>query len=263
LTKGAKIGEGGSSEVFLWGSDHVLKLFRSEFAHAAEMEVERTRAVYEAGLRCPRIVEVVTLEGRTGIVFEKIDGADLLEGLRSRTQQPAAIGERLAEVHADVHIHRSSALPTLGQLVADATSVSDEVRHSIRLQLEALPEGTAVCHGDLHPGNVVLSERGPVILDWVNAHSAHPASDVARSVVLMRFQGMPRQLPEKSRQRLKEVRDAVTDAYLERYFSIARVTRDEVSGFLPLTAGALLRHEPDNPEGPLLARIARSEASAL
>jgi hypothetical protein len=35
LTKGAKIGEGGSSEVFLWGSDHVLKLFRSEFAHAS------------------------------------------------------------------------------------------------------------------------------------------------------------------------------------------------------------------------------------
>lgn len=37
--------------------------------------------------------------------------------------------------------------------------------------------GAVVCHGDLHPGNVLQSERGPVLLDWDLRCLAHPAWD--------------------------------------------------------------------------------------
>lgn len=30
----------------------------------------------------------------------------------------------------------------------------------------ARPTGSVVCHGDVHPGNVMMTERGPVLIDW-------------------------------------------------------------------------------------------------
>jgi Phosphotransferase enzyme family len=41
-----------------------------------------------------------------------------------------------------------------------------------------------VCHGDVHPGNVVMSADGPVLLDWDLLCVAHPAWDHAMLLTL-------------------------------------------------------------------------------
>ncbi|TMA37195.1 MAG: aminoglycoside phosphotransferase family protein, partial [Deltaproteobacteria bacterium] len=43
--------------------------------------------------------------------------------------------------------------------------------------LETLPDGDQLCHGDMHPGNIMLSRRGPMVIDWTNARRGHPAAD--------------------------------------------------------------------------------------
>jgi thiamine kinase len=46
--------------------------------------------------------------------------------------------------------------------------------------LEALPRGPRVlCHSDLHPANLVATERGLVLLDWEYAHVSEALWDVA------------------------------------------------------------------------------------
>ena len=45
-------------------------------------------------------------------------------------------------------------------------------------------EGT-VLHLDLHPENVVLTDRGPVVIDWVNARDGDPDLDVALSSLIL------------------------------------------------------------------------------
>ncbi|MEO7371767.1 MAG: phosphotransferase, partial [Ilumatobacteraceae bacterium] len=60
-------------------------------------------------------------------------------------------------------------------LVADVDDQLDaESRATIEAAIAAgLPQlddcrdrGTVVCHGDIHPGNVIQSAEGPVLLDW-------------------------------------------------------------------------------------------------
>ena len=38
--------------------------------------------------------------------------------------------------------------------------------------LDTLPDGQRFCHGDYHPGNVILTKAGPIVIDWMTAPAA-------------------------------------------------------------------------------------------
>jgi aminoglycoside phosphotransferase (APT) family kinase protein len=42
---------------------------------------------------------------------------------------------------------------------------------------------------DLHPENVILSEGGPVVIDWTNAEAGKPELDVAMAWVILATTG--------------------------------------------------------------------------
>jgi Ser/Thr protein kinase RdoA (MazF antagonist) len=51
--------------------------------------------------------------------------------------------------------------------------------------LRAVGPGDAVVHLDLHPENVLMTARGPQVIDWANARRGHWADDVAQTVVII------------------------------------------------------------------------------
>ena len=64
MTKGRHIAEGRTAEVFAWGGDQILKLFRPGFkSDRAESEAVRVRAVHAAGLTSPAVIGVVEVDG--------------------------------------------------------------------------------------------------------------------------------------------------------------------------------------------------------
>jgi hypothetical protein len=70
--------------VYAWKELCVLKLFHGWVGRdRAEGEFAVTRAVHPAGLPVPTAFELVEVEGRSGIVFERIDGVSLLGKGRS------------------------------------------------------------------------------------------------------------------------------------------------------------------------------------
>lgn len=46
-------------------------------------------------------------------------------------------------------------------------------------------EGARVVHLDLHPENVMVPARGPVVIDWRNAGDGDPGLDVALTAVIL------------------------------------------------------------------------------
>lgn len=50
---------------------------------------------------------------------------------------------------------------------------------------EPLGPGETVMHLDLHPGNVMLTSRGPVVIDWSNRAVGPPGADVAMAYLIM------------------------------------------------------------------------------
>ena len=59
-------------------------------------------------------------------------------------------------------------------------------------ELHAIPppdflagEGAAILHLDLHPANVILAPRGPIVIDWANAARGDSPLDVALTAVVL------------------------------------------------------------------------------
>jgi hypothetical protein len=53
-------------------------------------------------------------------------------------------------------------------------------------------EGGSLIHFDLHPDNVLVSQQGPVVIDWTNARGGSAAADVAMTwLILETSAGLP------------------------------------------------------------------------
>lgn len=48
-----------------------------------------------------------------------------------------------------------------------------------------LGAGDALLHLDLHPDNVIMSERGPIVIDWPNAARGPAAADIAHTWIVV------------------------------------------------------------------------------
>jgi tRNA A-37 threonylcarbamoyl transferase component Bud32 len=163
--RGEVIARGRDTEIVDHGPGLVLRRPIVPRSLAAEADVMRW--VRAQGYPCPEVTEVVD----DGLVMERIEGVSMLDDL---VRRPGRL-RRYATLLADLHgwLHRLTPLAT-----------SDEGP-----TLPELPkwfgEGSDLVHGDLHPGNVLLTDEGPVVIDWSNASIGPGGADVATAWLLL------------------------------------------------------------------------------
>ena len=228
------IGKGLTSEVFGRGEDRVLKLF---FPWVPESTVQRefdiTRTVHAAGAPCPAAFEMLKLGDRHGIIFERVRGHSLVRQVEMKPWTLFAAARLLAELQAQIHARDAPAgLPAQRDQVArwveravDFTPAQKEVA---RRQLEQLPPGHCLCHGDFHPANILLTARGPIIIDWSRATRGHAPADVARTSVLFEHAELPEETSLRIRLLMKLARRLLHTTYLKRYFEVRPGTLEEI-----------------------------------
>lgn len=220
------IGKGLTSEVFAWGAGRVLKLFY-EWAPRwrAEREFDITRAVHRAGLPAPAVFEVVEVDGRPGIVFERVDGPSLLKVFERKPWQLLRGARLLAELHARLHEHpAASELPKQAEQferwIAAAKDCSEDQLRAARECVARAEDGNVTCHGDFHPENILMSARGPVIIDWGVASRGNAVADVARTASLIEWGELPEQTPWHMRVVIRFSRGVLRRVYLKEYFKL-------------------------------------------
>ena len=236
----------------------MLKLFRPGWGEGdARYEAGKAEAVYAAGLPAPAVHGVTQVGERFGIVYEEIVGRPLMESLQRRPWAVHETGRFLADLHLQVHRGRVPSLPRvedrLTRAIARAPGLSENERTALLALLGRLPGGDAVCHGDFHPGNVYLTERGPIILDWMDATQGNPVADVARTAVLLRAAVLPQGMP--GRRVVELIRRAFLHAYLRRYFTAAPPAPEQLDAWMAVVAGARLAERIPGEEKRLLALV--------
>ncbi len=185
------IARGNTSDIIAWTKDTVVKVLRPEIPrHWAAIEADITRRVHGAGLPVPFTDGVIEIDGRPGVILERIDGPTMWQRMKEMPQDVPGLMDTLVALQAELHATAVRGLPDLvrrhGSKIDEAVQVSAADRQEAQLLLAAMPRGSALCHGDFHPANIILAERGMVILDWFDAATGHATADRVRSSLLMR-----------------------------------------------------------------------------
>jgi aminoglycoside phosphotransferase (APT) family kinase protein len=187
-----KLAEGRDAEIFSWDERSVLRLYRDHGAAAlADCEMAALDAVRTALPCVPAPLGRVEWQGRPGIVLERLDGQSMLAEIASRPWRVLELAMLSGRVHAEVHALRGpSELPDLRdelrRRIAGEASIPLGLSRAALDELDRLPEGDALCHGDFHPDNVLLCASGPAVIDWPNATRGDACGDFARTVLMLR-----------------------------------------------------------------------------
>jgi aminoglycoside phosphotransferase (APT) family kinase protein len=144
------------------------------------------RYLDQAGFPVPKVYAA----DASDLVMERLDGRDMLTDLARRPW----LARRHARLLADMHnqLHQIPAPPGFP---------------------EPLGPGDTVMHLDLHPGNIMLTSRGPVVIDWSNRAVGPAGADVAMAYLIMACSEVD-DLPLMIRPMVSSVRAAVVRHFL-------------------------------------------------
>ncbi len=217
-----KIAEGAEAEIFEWENGNVLRLFRTgREAASLEHEEAAMRAGRAALPLVPSIIGRVDVDGRPGLVMERIDGPDLITLLSRRPWMMWRAGTISGNVHAQLHdVIAPPALASIAdraRLWVASPLVPEHARRAVIEQLESLPDGDRLLHGDFHPGNILMSGHGPVVIDWPNTTRGDPHADVARTMLLIGDGTLPPGSPLVARVGVSIARKVILAAYMRAY----------------------------------------------
>ena len=190
LSLGDPIAHGSRSTVHAWGSDAVAKVPMPDTPDAwIRTEADYTSAVHLAGAPVPDFLGFENHEGRTVSIYRRALGVRMWDAVLEHPDQADAHGHLLAELQ----VLLASLVPPI-VLPAQVDRLRSKIRiaagqtdSSLAAALTAVPTVSRVvlCHGDLHPSNVIITVDGPVIVDWFDASRGDAVGDVARTTVLL------------------------------------------------------------------------------
>lgn len=255
-----RLGAGREAEVYAWGEHHVLKLFWPEFSRAdAEWEAGLIRQICLMGLPSPKIEDVLETDGRWGIVLERAEGVPLTQYIAGDPTRMRFAAQMLGVLHRQIHARPASQLPRQRERLVrslETSPLTEEHRTVLLAHLQALPEGTSLCHGDFHPENVLVGGSGVQVVDWPNATCGHPAADLAQSALLILHSALPEDLP--ARAEIQSGREAFFQEYLQHYAQGPTAELEaQIAQWLPILAAARLREGIEEERPGLLGLIER------
>jgi aminoglycoside phosphotransferase (APT) family kinase protein len=241
-----RIAEGRTAVIYSWDDGHILKLFRDWCpSDWVEYEARVARAVYAAGVPSPAAGEIVEINGRRGLIYERLDGISMLQDMNIRPWMALKYARQLAEIHVQINKRSITGLPSykdqLSHAIRNTTHLHDDLRGRVLTMLAVLPNGQNLCHGDYHPGNILITQRGPVVIDWMTACTGDPAADVARTHLLLTIG--PKAAGNLVGPLLKLAIGLYYRAYRNHHNSLAPDTQKQAERWLPVIAAARLNED--------------------
>ncbi|MEU4163872.1 aminoglycoside phosphotransferase family protein [Actinoplanes sp. NPDC026670] len=192
------LGSGREADVYAIDEQRVLRRYRRGDDATAEAQLMS----YLAGLGYP-VPHVHSASG-ADLILERLDGPTMTQAFAAGqlgVDEGAAI---LADLHDRLHrlpprpgpasgLHQLPPRPGsargLHQLPSRTGSAGTLPARpgpaGILNRLSSRPGPPSILHRDLHPENVMLTSRGPVVIDWHNAAEGRPAVDVCLTAIIM------------------------------------------------------------------------------
>ncbi|KGP91788.1 aminoglycoside phosphotransferase [Pontibacillus chungwhensis BH030062] len=227
MNLGEPIAEGNTAKIYI-SDGHIIKVFKEHLPSTeAQKEAKKQEFALSCGLPVPRIVNVMTIEGKPAIVMEYIKGESIGVRFMDNPNEAECYLKQSVEVQYNVHSIPCNGLESMTEKLADqikATSMLEAAQKEKLLDLLKESNYTPkLCHGDFHLYNLIQTESGISIIDWVDASSGDPRADVYRTYLLY----------------LQHSKD-LAERYLTIYCEMSGFKKGDILQWAPIIAGARL-----------------------
>src|ERR1043165_3397845 len=139
------IAQGRTAEVYLWDDHHVLKLYREWCPpHWIEEEARIAQAVHSAGIPSPAAGEIIEVNGRCGLIYERIEGISMLQDMNDHPWTILKHARSLADLHVQINKISITGLPSykdgIQYAITQTQQLTDDLRNKPLTLLNALPD---------------------------------------------------------------------------------------------------------------------------
>jgi Ser/Thr protein kinase RdoA (MazF antagonist) len=240
------IAQGRTAEIYPWDDEHILKLFHEWCPPDwVEYEARIASAVHVAGVPSPAPGEIIEVDGRRGLIYERLDGISMLQDLNARPWMVLMHARSLAELQVQIHQKMVTGLPSYKDRLEDdirnTPHLTEDLRRKALAFLDRLPTEENICHGDYHPQNVIITKKGPVVIDWMTACTGSRWADVARTSLILSIGA--KAAAKQMSPLLRMLVSLYHRTYLNRYCRLMPDTTNEMARWTPVIAAARLNED--------------------
>lgn len=223
---GSLIATGNTANLYLW-NNKVVKIFKENLPSTESFyEAKKQEYAFSCGLNVPKVLEVRKINGKQAIIMEFINGETLghhlLKNLNRAERYINVLVTNQKIIHEvkvesddiermDSKVHRK---------IESATSLNQRQKQALLSKLNSLKYVPRLCHGDLHPFNLIINQDVVSIIDWVDASAGDIRADVCRTYLLLSQHSID-----------------LAELYLQLYCCNINISKSEILQWMPICAG--------------------------
>ncbi|MFG6494947.1 aminoglycoside phosphotransferase family protein [Fictibacillus sp. UD] len=246
------IGEGSTAQIVALSPEKAAKVFYDHVpGHAIEHEYIIGKIISDLGLPVPFVYHAEQISEKRALIYERINGSTVTSLFSSHPWQAIHLLRRMAKIQVSVHEKKLSSLPAqrdvLLRKIESVHELNNDGKRKIYQHLEKLPDGESLCHGDFHPDNILLSKKGPIIIDWADATRGNRIADLARTLLILHFGGLSEDPSSLKFRTILYVRKLLANYYKNSYNRHYAFSEDSLRKWmLPIAAARLSEKLPQH-----------------
>jgi len=221
------IATGNTADIYLHDSK-IIKLFK-DFLPDSEAEYEAKKQIFarSKGLSVPYVYEVTEINRRQAIIMEYTPGETIGKIIFDDMTKAERYISLSVDVQLKIHDVKASGFELmtdkLTRQIASSLILDENQRNALIEKLHAMQYEKRLCHGDYHVFNLILTETGVMVIDWVDSSAGDTKADAYRSYLLY-----------------SQYSTELADLYIRLYCEKSGLSQDDIFAWEPIVAGARL-----------------------
>lgn len=236
------IAEGGQSKIYDYDDNKILRVPKREMDYDRIKYEFQVYKFLEDKISVPHVYEVIELDSKPCIVMEKINGIDLYNKIQHNPIIILSLPNILAKLHTSLFtLTTSEKFVTNHQkaqyCIEHADILNTEIKQKLFNILRELPDGSTLCHGDFHPGNIIETNKSYYIIDWSSATIGSSLFDIAHTYLLLINTPRLENVSDKEFAMQKKVTGYIGKKYLKKVCKNNNIKIDLLLPYLLIKAG--------------------------
>ena len=217
----------------------LVKVYLSDPYEYVEKAFHRQKFAYDSGLPVPTVFGIKKINAtETAIEMEYIEGKPLVSMYEGKGEAMRIKAMRvMAKLQCQMNSIDASSLPDLTDMyVHEITATPYLTAHQKKVllaRMKSLDKGKInLCHGDIHPYNIMYNDEKYWIIDWEDAGKGDPAADAC----MQYFYSMRWAAKENHQDHLQ---------YLQIFCEASGIPQEDILAWLPVIAGVQVNINDD------------------